>query len=159
MSRRRFLIGAGTLAAASRVRAQPTKRLPVLGILSPGRRPTQEEWDRHPATAEFAKFGWIAGQTLSIEHAYAEGNEALLPDLASGLGEKRVHVIWARGPEAAIAAARATTTIPLARTLFPRIASGGRMRPPRRPHRSNPEGMTGYLIDVTNTKRNRLPGS
>ena len=112
ISRRRFLIGAGTLAAASRARAQATKRLPVLGILSPGRRPTQEEWDRHPATAEFAKFGWIAAQTLRIEYAYAEGTEALLPALASELAKKRVDVIWARGPEAAIAAARATTTIP-----------------------------------------------
>jgi len=113
ISRRRFLIGAGTLAAASRARAQATKRLPVLGILSPGRRPTQEEWDRHPATAEFAKFGWIAAQTLRIEYAYAEGAEALLPALASELAKKRVDVIWARGPEAAIAAARATTTIPI----------------------------------------------
>jgi putative ABC transport system substrate-binding protein len=85
----------------------------VLGILSPNQRPTPEEWNRLPATVQLARFGWIAGRTLAIEYAYAGGKEALLRDLATELVKKHVDVIWARGPEAAIAAARATKTIPI----------------------------------------------
>ena len=115
LGRRQFLIAAGALLSTPvAAQAQQARgRLPVLGILSPSRRPTQVEWDRHPATVQLTTLGWIAGRTLSIEHSYAEGNEALLPDLASELARKRVDVIWARGPEAAIAAARATRTIPI----------------------------------------------
>jgi len=50
---------------------------------------------------------------LLIERPDAGGKEDLLPKLAAELVAKRVDVIWALGPEAAIAAARATSTIPI----------------------------------------------
>ncbi len=43
----------------------------------------------------------------------AAGREDRLPELAEELVRKRVDVIWALGPEAAVAAARATKTIPI----------------------------------------------
>jgi putative ABC transport system substrate-binding protein len=58
--------------------------------------------------------GWKVGENVSIEIASAEGREDRLPALAAELVEKKVDVIWAAGPEAAVAAARATQTIPIA---------------------------------------------
>lgn len=93
----------------------------MLGILSPFRRPTAKEWAEHPTAVELARLGWVDGQTLNIVPAYAEGREDRIPELARELVAKRVDVIWARGPEAAVAAARATQSIPIvfANVAFP----------------------------------------
>lgn len=45
--------------------------------------------------------------------AFGEGSEARLPELAAMLLAREVDVIWCLGPEAAVAAARATRTIPI----------------------------------------------
>lgn len=112
-ARRRFFLGAAGLLAAPLARSQANRRLPVLGILSPYFRPSPERWRALPTTARFTELGWVEGRTFRIEGAYGEGRENLLPDLALGLVRKQVDVIWARGPEAAIAAARATEKIPI----------------------------------------------
>lgn len=62
---------------------------------------------------ELARLGWIDGQTLRVVHAYADGREDRLDELARDLVGKRVDLIWARGPEAAVVAARATQSIPI----------------------------------------------
>lgn len=50
---------------------------------------------------------------MTVEQASGEGREDLLPALAEELVRKRVDVILAISPEAAVAAARATKTIPI----------------------------------------------
>lgn len=60
-----------------------------------------------------AALGWMEGKTLIVEQARAEGKADRLPALAEGLVHKRVDVILAHAPEAAVAAARATRTIPI----------------------------------------------
>jgi putative ABC transport system substrate-binding protein len=57
--------------------------------------------------------GWIEGKNLIIEPAYGEGSEDRLPELAEKLVRQRVDVIWVIGPPSAVAAARATKTIPV----------------------------------------------
>jgi putative ABC transport system substrate-binding protein len=111
IERRRFLIGAGALAAAPLVRGQ--RRLPVLGILSPNRLPPPTFLANNPFINRLRALGWSDAQTLTIERAYGEGREEALPSLAEALVRKRVDVIWAVGPEAAVAAARATRSIPI----------------------------------------------
>lgn len=112
--RRQFLTAAAALLAAPRIaRAQAPKRLPVLGILSPGRQPPPEVRANNPFVNRLRELGWSDGKTISIERAYAEENLDRLPELAAMLAAKKVDVIWAFGTLGAVAAARATTTIPI----------------------------------------------
>lgn len=111
--RRRFLAASAALTAAPFVRGQPAK-VPTLGILTPHPRPRDLDWGpNNPVTGPLIKRGWVIGQTLLIERPDAGGREELLPNLAAELVAKKVDVIWALGPEAAIAAARATSRIPI----------------------------------------------
>src|SRR5690242_19483423 len=98
MDRRTFVTGLGTILAAplagrpATVRAQtPGKgRRPVLGILSPHRRPTAEETARSPTRAKLRELGWTEGQTIEFELAYGDGSEDRLGDLAADLVRKKV---------------------------------------------------------------------
>jgi putative ABC transport system substrate-binding protein len=113
-SRRRVLLAAVALATGPvGVRGQSPARLPVLGILSWQMRPPPQFIADNPFSNRMRALGWVEGQTLVIERAYAQGREERLPDLAAGLVAKRVDVIWASGPQAALAALHATKTIPI----------------------------------------------
>ena len=63
--------------------------------------------------AKLKALGWIEGQNLVIEIAFADTKVERLAALAEELVRKRVDVIWAYPDLAAIAAARATRTIPI----------------------------------------------
>ena len=63
--------------------------------------------------AELKARGWIDGQNLVIEGAFADFKTERLSALAEELVRKRVDVIWAGTGPAAVAAARATKTIPI----------------------------------------------
>jgi putative ABC transport system substrate-binding protein len=112
LTRRRLLLAAGALAAPL-ARAQKRDRLPVLGVLSPHLRPSPRSIADNPFTIRLRELGWIEGRTHLIERAYGEGSEDHMPDLAARLVAKNVDVVIAIGPEAAVAAARAMTTIPI----------------------------------------------
>jgi len=113
VKRREFLMCAGALIAAPLARAQQPVKLPVLGILTPHPRETPEQLARSPFPARMKQLGWVSGQTIAIERPDAEGREERLPAMAQELVRKGVDVIWALGPEAAVAAARATRTVPI----------------------------------------------
>jgi putative ABC transport system substrate-binding protein len=109
--RRRFLLAASALAAAPLARAQAPVEKRTLGILSPHPRATAQQ--NAPYNARFKQLGWTIGQNLVIERPEDPAAEAALPAMAEALVRKRVDAIWAIGPEAALAAARATRTIPI----------------------------------------------
>lgn len=111
--RRRFLMAASAMLASLLARAQAPAKLPTLGILSPGAKPSTRFSANDPLRKRREELGWFEGKTLLIEPAYADGNEDRLPTLAAMLVAKKVDLIWALGPEAAVAAARATKTIPI----------------------------------------------
>ncbi|HUF29716.1 MAG TPA: ABC transporter substrate-binding protein [Gemmatimonadaceae bacterium] len=120
VGRRRFLIAVGAALATQRVaRAQAKKLLPVLGVLSFGSAPTSEQIAASPITKRLQELGWIEGKTLIIERAHAAGRTERLPELAAELVRKKVDGIWAISPPAAVAAARATKSIPI---VFVRVA-------------------------------------
>lgn len=113
MSRRRFLVTVGALAAAPLARGQKPGRRGVLGVLNPNPKPSRQFIANNPFSNRLRELGWVEGETLAIERAYGEGHEDRLPSLAEGLARRSVDVIWAVGPEAAVAAARATKLIPI----------------------------------------------
>ena len=69
---------------------------------------------------ELSKLGWIEGKNFTIEHRFAEnkGNERL-PELAADLVRLKVDLIVVTGSPAALAAKKATTTIPIVMTNAP----------------------------------------
>lgn len=67
--------------------------------------------------------GYIDGRNLVIEYGYAEGDYARLPVLADELVRRKVEVIvTSGGPDAVIAAMRATSTIPIVGTSVARAS-------------------------------------
>jgi putative ABC transport system substrate-binding protein len=57
--------------------------------------------------------GFVDGQNVKMEYRSADGGVEGLPDLATDLVRKEASVITASGPSAALAAKRATPTIPI----------------------------------------------
>jgi putative tryptophan/tyrosine transport system substrate-binding protein len=57
--------------------------------------------------------GWVEGQNVAIEARFAEGKTDQLPTLAAELVRLKVDVITTSSTPAALAAKRATTTIPI----------------------------------------------
>src|SRR5262249_36857892 len=62
---------------------------------------------------EMSKLGWIEGKNITIEYRFAEQKNERLPELAADLGRLKVHLIVVKGGTVALAAKRATTTIPI----------------------------------------------
>ncbi|HEX2439896.1 MAG TPA: ABC transporter substrate-binding protein [Methylomirabilota bacterium] len=79
--------------------------------------------ERTPATQSSAnleafrqglrELGWVEGQTFVIEYRSADGHDERFPALATELVAMKVDLLMARGTPAALAAKRATTTIPV----------------------------------------------
>jgi putative ABC transport system substrate-binding protein len=101
------------LAVPGAAEAQQVGKVFSLGLLTPMAAPGPDAPVRVNVIGRLRELGWIEGQNLKIEGAYAEGREERLPQLADDLVRRRVDVIWTTGPLAALAAKRATTTIPV----------------------------------------------
>jgi len=106
------VLGAVFLAIVSPAEAQQAKKVPRIGFLS--------ALSRTPMLANLEVFwqrlrelGWIEGQNIAIEYRWAEGKYERLPDLAAELVRLRVDVIFANSGPAALAAKRATSTVPI----------------------------------------------
>ena len=62
---------------------------------------------------ELSKLGWIEGKNITIEYRFAEQKPERLPELAADLVRLKVDLIVVTGTPAALAAKKATTTIPI----------------------------------------------
>src|SRR5215831_3413938 len=62
---------------------------------------------------ELSKLGWIEGKNLAIEYRFAEQKSERLPELAADLVRLKVDLIVVAETSPALAAKRATTTIPI----------------------------------------------
>lgn len=59
------------------------------------------------------KLGWVEGENLIFERAFADHQIERIPALVGDLVRKGVEVLLTNGPEATLAAARATKTVPI----------------------------------------------
>jgi putative ABC transport system substrate-binding protein len=111
MRRRDFLVGVGCLTATS-LEAIGQPAVPTIGYLS-----TLSESQVKPQTAAFrrglAEVGFSESRNVAIEFRWAEGRYDRLPAMAAELLQRRVNVIVAQAPPAALAAKAATATIPI----------------------------------------------
>ena len=62
---------------------------------------------------ELSKLGWIEGKNFTIEYRFAEQKLERLPELAADLVRLKVDLIVVAGEPSALAAKKATTTIPI----------------------------------------------
>ena len=112
MKRRKFLGLVGGAAAAWPMRARAQKAQPVIGYLHA----TSAQDNRQQVSAfekGLAQAGFVTGQNVAIEFRWAEGQYDRLPGLAAELAQRQVAVIATGTPVAALAAKKATTSIPI----------------------------------------------
>jgi putative ABC transport system substrate-binding protein len=102
-------LGVAFLSAPVLTNAQPTGKIPRIGILRPGSPPD-------PFVDAFRQglreLGYVEGQNVHIEYRWAQGKDERLPSLAADLVRLKVNTIVASGSQA-LEARRASTTIPI----------------------------------------------
>jgi putative ABC transport system substrate-binding protein len=118
VNRRNVITWAVAVSALPQVvRAQPAGKVYRIGYLST---PTRESVERglQAFLARLRELGWIEGRNLAIEYRWADGNVTRLPELAADLVRANVDLIVAPAGSAALAAKKATSTIPIV-MIFP----------------------------------------
>jgi putative ABC transport system substrate-binding protein len=109
--RRAFLGTLGLLAAPLVAEAQPAAKAARIGMLTLAVGPSS------PMAEAFRQglreHGYVEGQHVTFEYRYAEGRAERLPALAAELVRRKVDVIVIESNVAALAAKRATQTIPI----------------------------------------------
>jgi putative tryptophan/tyrosine transport system substrate-binding protein len=105
------LLALGAAAAAELARDEPPpKKLPRIGALLVGSHNTRGGGFFFD---ELKALGYRAGENVIIEQRFAEGHDDRLDALAAGLVRDGVQVIMAQNGSSALAAQRATRTIPV----------------------------------------------
>ena len=95
--------------------------------------------------------GWVEGRDFAIEARFAEGKPERLPELAAQLVRNRVDIILAGSTPGALAAKRATSTIPVVMVTTGDPVEGGLVTSLAHPG-GNVTGVTA-LGDVLSVKR------
>jgi putative tryptophan/tyrosine transport system substrate-binding protein len=109
----RFAIGVGVSAVAAPLWAQaPATNMRRVAVLAPSTR-AKEEVTLKPFFDEMRRLGWVEGQTIAYDRAYADDRHQDLPRLAAELVARKPELIYAPPQVAAVAARQATRTIPI----------------------------------------------
>ena len=100
---------------------------------------------------ELSKLGWIEGKNITIEYRFAEQKRERVPELAAELVRLRVDLIVTSGTPPALAAKKATTTIPIVMAAVADPVGAGLVASLAQPG-GNVTGFTS-LAEQLNTKR------
>jgi putative ABC transport system substrate-binding protein len=113
--RRQFALGlcGGLVCAPLLLRAQASgSQVRRVGVLAPSTA-AREEVTLKPFFEQMRQLGWIEGQNIVYDRAYADDQQQLLGRLAAELVARKPDLIYAPPTPAALAAKQATNTIPI----------------------------------------------
>jgi len=112
--RREFIgsVAGCMLAVPFAAAAQPSARLPRIGILA---NYEGSSWDGF--RRGMRELGYVDGRTIAMHWRFADGKIDRYPALASELVEAKVDLIVTSGTPAALAAKKATASIPIVMTI------------------------------------------
>jgi putative ABC transport system substrate-binding protein len=114
MRRREFIAVIGGATAWPLVaRAQQSRKIPKVGVLWHARNENEEAITLGALRKGLNDLGYVEGKNIELENLFAEEHYERLNALATELVEAKVDVIVASFGPAAVAAKRATTTIPV----------------------------------------------
>jgi putative ABC transport system substrate-binding protein len=130
---------------------QPTK-VSLIGILSDESRSLLPKRFEPELADGLRDLGWVEGRNIALERRYAEGRNDILPNLAAELVRLQPAVIVAVGTLAALAAKRATETIPIVFTRISDPIEVGLVRSLARPGGN----LTGLSVLTKETAAKRL---
>jgi putative tryptophan/tyrosine transport system substrate-binding protein len=150
MKRREFItLFGGAAAWPLAVRAQQ-EMAPVVGFLGPAL-DARQHW-LAAFRAGLGAEGFVDGHNVRLEYRSAEGGAKELQELAADLVRREVAVIAAWGPPAALAAKRATLTIPIVFVSGVDPVQMGLVSSFNRPDGN----VTGFYLPVTELPAKRL---
>jgi putative ABC transport system substrate-binding protein len=116
MNQRRLLIftlGVSLSGHAALLWAQTTKgRMRRVGVLATSTH-ANEEISLKPFFDQMRQLGWVEGENIDYDLAYADDRQEMLPKPAAELVARKAEVIYAPPTVAAAAAKQATQTIPI----------------------------------------------
>jgi len=114
--RRGFLLSASAMLGApivARAQIRKPNQARTIGYLSAESFDAKFPTSEFPSTKALKGLGWIEGRNIVIERRFAAHDPRRLAEFAQDLVRKRVELIVAYTGSAAVAAARATRTIPI----------------------------------------------
>jgi|RhiMetdeSRZDD1v2_1073273.scaffolds.fasta_scaffold201675_6 ABC-type uncharacterized transport system substrate-binding protein len=143
MSRRifGFVFAAAILAFVQLAEAQQLARIPTIAILEPGSASAPGLGGVDAFRQRLRELGYIEGQTVRFQYRYADYKLDRLSSLAAELVQLKPDVIFTHADSGALAAKRATTTIPIVVGVAPDLVGDGIVASLARPG-GNVTGMT-----------------
>ena len=106
---------------------------------------------------ELNKLGWIEGKNITIEYRFAEQKHERLPELAADLVRLKVDLIVVTSAGPALAAKKATTTIPIVMTNAVDPVGAGLVASLARPG-GNVTGLSGLTPELNTQKARDTQG-
>jgi putative ABC transport system substrate-binding protein len=136
MRRREFitLLGGGTVTLPVIARAQQRGRVPRVGVLWHAGSAEEEAIYLGAFEQGLKSLGYVDGRTITLENRFPNEQPERFVSLAAELVGLRVDVLIAVTRLGALAAQRATTTIPIVFILVPRDETGKQFGAARRKH-------------------------
>jgi putative ABC transport system substrate-binding protein len=137
------------LALCSSAEAQQAKKIPRIGFLSPDAPDAAAFRPRIDAFRQgFRDLGYVEGKNIIIEYRWAEGRAERLPDLAAELVSLKPDLIFTSSPQGAVAAKKATTTIPIVFVGVGDPVGLGLVASLAQPG-GNVTGLTNFVVDLS----------
>jgi putative tryptophan/tyrosine transport system substrate-binding protein len=145
-----FAIVVALTVCGARAEAQQTGKVPRIGFLD-GSTAFGSAVLLEAFRQELSKLGWTEGKNIAIEYRFGEQKSERLPELAAELVRLKVDLIVVAATPPALAAKKATTTIPIVMANAGDPVAAGLVSSLARPG-GNVTGLSGLSTQL-NTKR------
>ena len=148
-TRRRFLVGlgVGSLSTALPAFAQQGGKTPKVGVLWHAGSAEEEKIPLGGLVEGFRNLGYVDGKNIVLEHRFPNEQPERFFSLAAELVQIKVDVLIAVTRQAAVAAQRATTTIPTVFIAVPDPIGSGLVASLARPG-GNITGLTNMAVEL-----------